>query len=186
MADPFLGEIRQVPYSFSPRGFAYCSGEILPIVGHEALYSIIGTHFGGDGRYNMALPNLEGRSVMHSGQGRGLKQHPFAEDLGFCHIPLLTSQIPSHNHSVVAVKAPPSAVNDTTKGSYLSTALIEDSSGKRGAMSVYSLEDGGENLVDLNNQTVGIAGRGGGHENRQPYIAIPFCIALDGIYPARN
>jgi microcystin-dependent protein len=184
MADPFIGEIRQFPYSFSPWGFAHCSGQILSAEENQVLFAVIFNQFGGNGRTTMGLPNLQGRSVMHYGAGPGLTPNSFADNIGSCSVQLSGHQIPPHKHSVMAVQAPIPVVKDNAEGSYLASAAIKtDDDGTRG-MLVYGSGDGG--VVDLANETIGIAGQGGHHENRQPYIAISFCIALEGVYPARN
>src|SRR6478752_7584136 len=102
MADPFVAEIRIFPFNFAPKGWAFCDGQILPLSQNTALFSLLGTTYGGDGKSNFALPNMQGNAPMHPGQGPGLSLHDLGETGGSDTVSLLESEIPSHSHGVMA------------------------------------------------------------------------------------
>src|SRR5215467_3897736 len=174
MANPFLAEIRIFPFNFPPKGWAFCDGQILPLSQNTALFSLLGTTYGGDGKSNFALPNMQGNAPMHPGQGPGLSLHDLGETGGSDTVTLLESEIPSHSHSlngdpnVALVKLPGPNV-----------ALARSKNGN-----VYS--DVAGNLVALNDNTVAPAGGDQPHNNLQPYLTLSFCIALQGVYPPRT
>jgi len=183
MSEPFIGEIRMFPYTFAPEYWAYCSGQLLQISQHDVLYAIIADHYGGDGRSTMALPNLQGRIPMHAGQAPGLHNHVLAQFGGFPNVKIYKQHMPSHNHEAKAVRARgtagapegtlyPAVDNDTSQDSnfYHAVDANMDTMASDALASVYGTSSG-----DV------IA-----HENRQPYMTIPFCIALEGVFPPRN
>src|SRR3954453_19876394 len=106
MADPFVAEIRIFPFSFAPKGWAFCDGQLLPISQNPALFSLLGTTYGGDGKSTFALPNLQGNAPMHPGQGPGLSLHDLGETGGSETVSLLESEIPSHSHGLMSLAAP--------------------------------------------------------------------------------
>jgi microcystin-dependent protein len=106
MADPFVAEIRIFPFNFAPKGWAWCDGQLLPLSQNTALFSLLGTTYGGDGKSNFALPDLQGRAPMHPGQGPGLSLHDLGETGGSETVTLLESEIPAHTHSMAAVSQP--------------------------------------------------------------------------------
>ncbi|MBL7973225.1 MAG: phage tail protein [Prolixibacteraceae bacterium] len=173
MADPFVAEIRIFPFNFAPRGWAWCDGQIMPLSPNTALFSLLGTTYGGDGRSNFALPNLQGRAPMHPGQGPGLSLHDLGETGGSETVTLLESEIPLHSH-------PLNFVNSTATSSIPENANFA-SSPQRNA-SAYA--NSASNL-----KTASILNPAGGsmpHNNMQPYLTFNFCIALQGVYPPRS
>ena len=170
MSEPFIAEIRIVPYNFAPRGWAFCDGQLLPIAQNTALFSLIGTTYGGDGRTTTALPNLQGRAPMHPGRGPGLTSRRLGEKVGITDVTLSEAQIPAHTHALMANDAG----HDTPDpgGHSLSDRPL--------------YHDGTNNQVDLASEAVGTTGGGQSHTNVQPYLALNFCIALVGLYPSRS
>jgi microcystin-dependent protein len=170
MAEPFLAEIRVFGFNFAPRGWAQCNGQILPINQYQALYSLLGTTYGGDGRTTFALPDLRGRVPLHEGQGAGLLNRTLGARSGGEGITLSVAEIPSHNHTLQATSDP--ASSDSPSGNVLATA--EDD--------LYSRP---EDLVSQSASAVQTVG-GQSHQNMQPYLVVDFCIALQGLFPPRN
>jgi microcystin-dependent protein len=176
MADPFVAEIRIFPFNFSPKGWAFCDGQLLPLSQNTALFSLIGTFYGGNGTSNFALPNMQGSVPIHTGAnqpGPGLSNYVLGETGGSQTVTLLESEIPSHSHSLNAA-APPGVVfaGDPT------TALARSSGG-----AIYQTSNAG--LVQMNFSAIAPAGGDQPHNNMQPYLTLNFCIALQGVFPAR-
>lgn len=171
MSEPFLGCIAIFGFSFPPRGWATCDGQILPINQNQSLYSLLGTTYGGDGRTTFALPDLRGRAPMHEGSGAGLSPRSWGQKLGDENVTLTTSQIPPHTHTANAATADATAA--TPQGNLPAPAVAP--------FNVYG---------DPANLTAGAAGQvsggGAGHDNMQPYTTLNFCIALQGLFPSRN
>jgi len=172
VADPFVAEIRIFPFNFAPKGWAWCDGQLLPLSQNTALFSLLGTTYGGDGKSNFALPDLQGRTPMHPGQGPGLSLHDLGEQGGSETVTLLESEIPSHSHTF----------NGSTQ-----LALQNDPNQQNWAVG------DGINLYAAPNPTVpmaaeAIAPAGGDqpHNNMQPYLTFYFCIALQGVFPPRT
>jgi microcystin-dependent protein len=170
MSEPFIAEIRIFAGNFSPRSWAFCNGQLLPISQNTALFSLVGTTYGGDGRTTMALPNMQGRVPMHPGRGPGLTSRRLGERGGEEVVTLSEAQIPSHTHSLGADNLAP----DTTspKNNLLSKRPI--------------YTDDKSSLVNMASQTVASNGGGQSHNNNQPYLALNYIIALQGIYPSRS
>jgi microcystin-dependent protein len=166
MSDPFLSEIKIMSFGFAPRGWALCNGQLMPINQNQALFSLLGTSYGGDGRNTYALPNLQGRAPMHTGNGLV----PGAIGGEAAHT-LAITEIPPHTHV-----AQGSSDNGTTPVPTTTTAL--------GAVS--NMYGASANLTTLLPATVGFGGGGQPHQNMQPYLTLSFCIALSGIFPSRN
>lgn len=166
MSEPFLAEIRIVGFNFAPRGWAFCDGQILPINQNQSLYSLLGTTYGGDGRTSFALPDLRGRTPIHRSDGHTLGQKGGAET-----ITLTAAEIAAHTHSVKAS----TAVADQT----VPTDRI------LGADDIYRNPEAA-NMTALRSGTVTNAGGGQAHDNMQPFLALDFCIALQGLFPSRN
>lgn len=173
MADPFVAEIRIFPFNFAPRGWAWCDGQLLPLSQNTALFSLLGTTYGGNGKSNFALPNLQGRAPMHPGQGPGLSLHDLGEAGGSETVTLLESEIPSHSH---ALRAFNDVGEDRIPGP--SEALARSTGGF-----LYAAPDA---LVPLSNQALPPAGGDAPHNNMQPYLTFYFCIALQGVFPPRG
>jgi microcystin-dependent protein len=173
--DPFVAEIRIFPFNFAPKGWAWCDGQILPLSQNTALFSLLGTTYGGDGKSNFALPDLEGRAPMHPGQGPGLSLHDLGETGGSETVSLLESEIPGHSHTMMGYSAPgnrtiPSgnAISRTTG----STPFVPGSPAPP--------------QVNMSDNAVTPAGGDQPHNNMQPYLTLFFCIALQGVYPPRT
>ncbi len=167
MAEPFLSEIRLMSFVFAPRGWALCNGQLLPINQNQALFSLLGTTFGGDGRVNFALPDLRGRTPLHVGSG-----HTLGERGGEQAHTLSIAELPTHTH--VARGSSDNAANTPTTSTVL---------GKSNPQSVYG---GASNLVAMDVRTVGNAGGSQAHLNMQPFLTLSFSIALQGIFPSPN
>ena len=174
MSEPFLAEIRIFSFSFAPSGWADCSGQVLSIRQYTALFSLLGTTYGGNGQTTFALPNLIGNAPMHPGQGPGLSQHVLGEMSGSATATLLITEIPSHTHQVRAVTADP--------GENFAPSPTESIARSSGG-TVYHAPGGAPAL--LAPQALTAAGSSQPHNNLQPYLTLRFCIALQGIYPSR-
>ena len=170
-ADPFIGEIRMFAGTFAPRYWAFCDGQILPIPGNEALYSLIGTTYGGDGRTSFALPDLRGRVPLHAGRGPGLTQRYPGQWGGQERVTLSQTQIPAHTHQARASSDAP------------------DTNSPEGAIPAEKVRTNlySSGVADVNMGTTSIASTGGSqaHENMQPFLSINYIICLSGLYPPR-
>ena len=178
MANPFVAEIRIFPFNFAPTGWAFCDGQLLPISQNTALFSLVGTFYGGDGRTTFALPNMQGSAPMHAGagsQGPGLSSHSTGEAGGSDTVTLLQTHMPAHTHAQNAFNSPPPA----NAGSPAPTLALARSSGG----SVYT---GAANLVTMSASGVTTAGGDQPHNNLMPYLTLNFCIALQGVFPPRS
>jgi microcystin-dependent protein len=165
MSDPYLGEIRTVPFNFAPAGWAICEGQTLSIAQNTALFSLVGTYYGGNGTSTFQLPDLRGRTLIHQGNGAVV-----GESGGVESVALTTNEIAAHTHGIVAQ---PAAGNVTSPaGSYLAGS----------ADAQYAASGTGITAAVLENST----GSGTAHNNLQPYLCITYVIALEGIYPSRN
>lgn len=173
MADPFVAEIRIFPFNFAPTGWAFCNGQILPLSQNTALFSLLGTTYGGDGKSNFALPNMQGNTPMHPGQGPGLSLHDLGETGGSETVTLLESEIPGHTHALMASSQPgedPQPVAEAFARS-VGTNLYQP---------------GNAGLVAMSGNAIAPAGGDQPHNNMQPYLTLNFCIALQGVYPPRT
>jgi microcystin-dependent protein len=177
MTDPYLAEIRTFAFKFAPQGWAFCDGQILPITQNTALFSLIGTNYGGDGRTTFGLPNLQGAAPMDMGQGPGLTLRVLGESGGSSAVTLLTSQMALHSHSLGTASQPADiSIPDTT------TVLTRSKGG-----SAYETPPvNGASLKQLAPSALSPIGGGQPHNNLQPYLPLNFCIALVGIYPPRQ
>ncbi|MGH8587817.1 MAG: phage tail protein [Gammaproteobacteria bacterium] len=175
MADPFVAEIRIFPFNFAPRGWAWCDGQLLPLSQNTALFSLLGTTYGGNGKSNFALPDLQGRAPMHPGQGPGLSLHDLGETGGSETVTLLESEIPAHNHSFNGLNA---FGNSNVPASKMLARAF-------GGGSLYKTP-GGANLGMLAPEALAPAGADQPHNNLQPYLTLYFCIALQGVFPPRT
>jgi microcystin-dependent protein len=175
MADPFVAEIRIFPWSFAPRGWALCNGQLLPISQNTALFSLLGTFYGGDGKSTFALPNLQGAAPMHIGQGPGLTPRDIGESGGTDTVTLIQSEIPVHTHTLQANAA---AADLQSPGP---NRVLARSGGGNAYQSNTSA-----NLVQLAPVTLAPSGQSLPHNNLMPYLTLSFCIALQGVFPARH
>jgi microcystin-dependent protein len=166
MSEPFLAEIKIVGFTFAPRGWAFCDGQILPINQYQSLYSLLGTTYGGDGRTTFGLPDLRGRTPIHEGNGHYLGQKGGEE-----RHTLNEAEMPNHTHAAQA--SADEGTSNTPSGNVPATVPSR----------IYRNPT---NLTALRTGTVGNVGTGQGHENMQPFLALSFCIALQGLFPPRN
>ena len=175
MADPFVAEIRIFPFNFAPKGWAWCDGQLLPLSQNTALFSLLGTTYGGDGKSNFALPDMQGNAPMHPGQGPGLSLHDLGETGGTETVTLLQSEIPVHSHAMKAT------VENGTQGTLAPNITLATSI----AGSLYQ-SNTNSNLVTMNPQAISPAGGDQPHNNMMPYLTLYFNIALQGVYPPRT
>jgi microcystin-dependent protein len=173
MSEPFVAEIRIFAGNFAPRGWAFCNGQLLPISQNTALFSLIGTTYGGDGRSTTALPNMQGRAPMHPGRGPGLTTRTLGQTGGVETVTLSEAQMASHNHGMGAIPAP--ANQDDADN----TTILARTVGSN----TYAAAN---NLQPMADQALAPTGGSQPHNNMQPFLAINFIIALQGLYPSRS
>jgi microcystin-dependent protein len=174
MAEPYLGQLMLVPYNFAPRGWAFCNGQLLSIAQNTALFSLIGTFYGGDGIQTFALPDLRGRVPIHMGDGVGLSPYTLAETGGVESVTLAVNQIPAHSHGVNAT------ANKGNKASPIGAYPAADAAG------VTAEYNNGSPTGEMNAGVITTVGGSQPHENRQPFLVLNWVIALQGIFPSRN
>ena len=180
MSEPFIAQLNLFPFNFPPKGWAFCDGQILPISQNTALFSLLGTTYGGDGRSNFALPDLQGQVPIHMGQGPGLSLYDLGESGGETAVTLLESEMPAHNHALSA------ELVSATTNSANNTLLAEGVGGSlRGRFKVNTYAPAGTSTTLAPSQ-LGPAGLSEPHNNLQPYLTLNWCIALQGIFPARS
>lgn len=172
MADPFVAEIRIFPFNFAPRGWAWCDGQLLPISQNTALFSLLGTTYGGNGQSNFSLPNLQGRAPMQPGQGPGLSLRDLGETGGVETVTLLESEMPNHAHALRASQA--DAISRQPAAEFPATGI---------GIGQYAPPT---NLVMTAAESLTPVGGGQPHNNMQPYLTFYFCIALQGVFPPRS
>ena len=174
MSSPFVAEIRIVAFNFAPRGWAFCNGQLLPISQNTALFSLLGTQYGGDGKSTFALPNFQGSVPVGQGQGQGLSQRFIGEMSGSSNVTLIQTEIPAHTH---ALRASPTGAdsNDPAPDKALTTtiggAMYNTNANPPGTMNPLALSVSGGSLP---------------HNNLQPYLVLNFIIAMQGIFPPRS
>jgi microcystin-dependent protein len=172
MSQPFLGQLLLVPYNFAPRGWAFCSGQILPIAQNTALFSLLGTTYGGNGQTTFALPDLRGRTALSSGQGPGLSSYDLGQVGGSESVTITVNQLPPHNHATII---------QASAGTKLNTAPAANN---LGGASIYT-----NAALDSTLNPAGMGGLTGGGQPTpilQPYLVLNYIIALEGIFPSRN
>ena len=171
MADPFVGEIRPFGFNFAPTGWAQCNGQLVPISQNTALFSLLGTYYGGDGKSTFALPNLQGAAPMNQGQSGGTSDRIIGEASGTDSATLIESEMPAHAHSFNAAE---------------STATARQPPGQMFAVgeAISAYHTGGPN-TSMHPNMLGLTGGGAPHNNMQPFLVLNFCIALQGIFPQR-
>ena len=172
MSEPFVGEIRMFAGNFAPRGWAFCDGQLLVISQNDALFSLLGTIYAGDGRTTFGLPDCRGRIPIHHGSGPGLSPRRLGSKAGAEKVTLTTNQLPSHTHQLQATTNPADDTNPTSK------VLAET------AFDVYGSDL--SSPVNMNSAAITNIGGSRSHTNFQPFLCIHFIIALFGIYPSRN
>ncbi len=172
MSSPYLGEIRMVGYNFAPFGFAFCAGQLLGIAQNSALFSLMGTTWGGDGQTTFGLPDLRGRIPIGQGQGPGLGNRVLGERAGVESVTLITAQIPAHLHTV-------SAASGGTRSANPSGNLLGS-----GEADMYTHDS--SSAVSMSANVIAQSGGSQPHDNMQPFLCINFVVALEGVYPSRN
>ncbi|HYI41561.1 MAG TPA: tail fiber protein [Allosphingosinicella sp.] len=175
--DPFVAEIRIVPFNFAPKGWAFCDGQLLPLSQNTALFALLGTTYGGDGKSTFALPDLQGSAAMHPGQGPGLSLRDLGEIGGASSVTLLVSEMPVHTH----------ALNSTGSPSTTTLPAANTSFGRSVGGSFYkgNAPTPTGPLVQLAPQALPPAGGSLPHNNLQPYLTLNYIIALQGVFPPR-
>jgi len=174
MADPFVAEIRIFGFNFAPTGWAFCDGQLLPISQNTALFSLLGTFYGGDGKSTFALPDLQGSAPLHQGQSTTGTQYFLGQTGGSDTVVLLQSEMPSHNHTIRA-RTDPAELQIATPNRAISRSSNANA---------YKATTTNLALMAIN--MLGLSGGGGPHNNLMPYLTLNFCIAMQGIFPARN
>ena len=172
--DPFVAEIRIFPFNFAPKGWAWCDGQLLPLSQNTALFSLLGTTYGGNGKSTFALPDLQGRAPMHPGQGPGLSLHDLGETGGSETVTLLESEIPSHNHLMGSQTVPLGSLAVPTGNTFTKPA------------SGNLFNSVNPVVVNMSDKTLAPAGGDQPHNNMQPYLTLYFNIALQGVFPPRT
>ena len=172
MSDPFVGEIRMFGFNFAPQGWAQCNGQLLPIDQNPALFDLLGTTYGGDGRITFALPDMRSRVPVGQGQGPGLSSYAEGQAGGAETVTLAATQMPGHTHPVKASRNP--AGSGQPEGRALA----------RSADRIYTAKP--DTSTVMNADMLGDDGGSQPHDNIQPYLAVNFCIALNGIFPSRD
>ena len=173
MSAPFVGEVRAFGFPFAPRSWAFCRGQVMSISQNTALFSLLGTTYGGDGRSTFALPNLQGRITVSAGQSPGLASYTLGQAAGFPTVTLLSNNLPGHTHTL------PTGANATI-GTPASNTFL--GSAVRGGHLYASTADG----TTMSQQLAVPAGGNGPHNNMMPFLAMNYCICLQGIFPSRN
>ena len=183
MSDQFLGEIRAFPFNFAPTGWALCNGQLLPINQNTALFSLLGTTYGGNGTTNFALPNLQGLAPLHVGgsPGAGLTARTLGETGGAETVTLATTQLPAHTHAVAVASANDVSSAATTPGP---TTVFGASQAR--ATSTGYVTAGAQAAAAINPAVVSTAGGSQPHNNMAPFLVFNFCISLAGIFPPRS
>jgi len=172
MSDPFIGEIRMFAGNFAPQGWAFCDGQLLAVSQNDALFSLLGTIYGGDGRTTFGLPDLRGRLPIHMGQGAGLSSRPIGQKSGQESVTVNTNELPTHTHTYQASKD--IAGDPTGTGGVL---------GESPSITLYRATTPN---VPMNANAITAVGGSGSHTNLMPFLCVNFIVALFGIYPSRN
>jgi microcystin-dependent protein len=177
MSDQFVAEVRIFAFNFPPTGWAFCDGQLLPISQNTALFALLGTVYGGDGKSTFALPDMQGNAPMHPDQGPGLSDHVLGEESGVESVTLLISEIPAHQHFIGRASA--------VQGDSITpvNSVWATSAAGRGNAALYHEAPATGTVNPLNSLT--LTGGGLPHNNMQPYLTLNFCIALQGIFPQR-
>jgi microcystin-dependent protein len=179
MSAPFIGEIRAFGFNFAPKTWAMCNGQLLQISQNAALFSLLGTQYGGNGVQTFGLPDLRGRAAMNQGQGPGLSNYVIGEQIGTETVTLVSTEMPQHNH----LWAANNAAGDTAApiNNFLAGAIVPTNN-----VPVPTYAAPGGATVPLAAAMLGLTGNNQPHQNMQPYLVVTYCIALSGIFPSRN
>lgn len=175
MSSPFVGEIRIFGFNFAPTGWALCDGQLLPISQNTALFSLLGTYYGGDGKSTFGLPDLQGRAPLGQGQGPGLSDYIIGEEGGSASVTLIQTEMPAHNHQTMAI----SGSDQTAPGPTVTWGSLAG----RNPPPLYAAANPDVQMGPL---AMGITGSSFPHNNYQPLLVLNFCIAMQGVFPARG
>ena len=179
MTTPFISQIQIFPYNFAPRNWAFCQGQLLPISQNTALFSLLGTNFGGNGQTTFGLPNFAGRAATSQGWGPGLSPRDMGESFGTEYVTLTSNEMPLHSHGLVLYSQNNAAKRAATPGPSNALSVSSNSSAT-------SFLPNGSPGTTFHPNMLGTTGFSMPHENRQPQLALGFCIALQGVFPSRN
>ena len=179
MSEPFIAQIQIFPYNFAPRNWAYCNGALIAIAQNTALFSLLGVNYGGNGQTTFALPNFSNRAAVMQGSGPGLTPRAIGETFGSSSVTLIGSEMPVHNHAAVLYSQANSSLRAATpsSGNALSVSSNPEAT---------SFIPGGSTNTTFAPNMIGPVSGGQPHENRQPFLALGFCIAMNEIFPSRN
>jgi microcystin-dependent protein len=180
MSSPFVAEITMFPFNFAPKGWAFCQGQLLPLSQNTALFSLLGTTYGGDGRSTFALPNLQGLAAVNAGQGAGLSLYQLGEEAGTNVVTLLQTELPIHPHTLAAT------TNQGTTLSANSNQLAKAFGGTKQANYTGNYLSTAAPATALSPAALLTSGQSQPHDNMQPYLTLNFCIALQGVFPPRG
>ncbi|WP_315837402.1 phage tail protein [Bradyrhizobium prioriisuperbiae] len=187
MTEPYIGQIELYGFNFAPRGWALCAGQIIPIQQNTALFSILGTNYGGNGTSNFGLPNLQGRGAIGVGQGPGLSDYDSGQTGGTTAVSLTVNELPAHSHAFNTTSVQGSTT--TAAGNQLGLSQYTVG-GKGGGGTTYNAQIYSPNATaattGLAPQSISFNGGGQPHNNMQPYLALNYCIAMQGVFPPRN
>jgi microcystin-dependent protein len=172
MSEPFIGQIEMTGYNYAPQGWALCNGQLLSIAQNTALFSLLGTTYGGNGQTTFGLPDLRGRMPVHQGQGPGLSNRVMGEAAGSETVTLNQGEMPQHNHTVAAQSGPGNSTNPSNNFPAASSARDNIYSNSSNAL--------------MNQMEIGLTGGSQPHDNMPPFLTVNFIIALQGIYPSRS
>jgi microcystin-dependent protein len=180
MSSPFVAEITIFGFNFPPKGWAFCQGQLLPLSQNTALFSLLGTTYGGDGKSNFALPNLQGLAAINAGQGPGLSLYDLGENTCAANVTLLTTEMAQHNHGLVGTSTAGNTV--TANGNQLAKAFT---GGKAASYTGNYLSTNAPQTA-MSPGSTSVAGSSFPHNNMQPYLTLNYCIALQGVFPPRS
>jgi microcystin-dependent protein len=179
--EPYIGQVQLFSFNFPPKDWAFCDGRLLSIAQNQALFSLIGTTYGGDGITTFALPDLRGRTPIGFGQGPGLTSRQMGEESGAEAVTLISSQMPAHNHLLMASSQP--ATQSSPENHLLAVSNgVDNSSDSPVNVNTY----GTTATTTANPMAIGVSGGNQPHNNMQPYLAMNYCIALYGVFPSRG
>jgi microcystin-dependent protein len=181
MSSPFVAEIRMFGFNFAPTGWSQCNGQLLPISQNTALFSLLGTFYGGDGKSTFALPNLQGSAAVHQGQLKGGSEYFLGQQAGEEFVTLLTSEIPAHNHSFSVTTG--AGTTNSSSGNQLGKGSSGNPVSGITQAKMYSTA---APQTQMNFQGMALYGGSQPHNNMMPYLTVEFCIALQGVFPPRT
>lgn len=194
MSESFIGEVRAFPYQFAPAGWLECQGQLVPVSQYQALFTVLGSRYGGDQRTTFGLPDLRGRGAIGQGQGPGLANYVTGQLQGVSQVTLGLNQLPNHTHDLdikyMGFAQAPNAFTDTPGTQTYPSRLLENTGAKTSALKIFKDRNSSLKMVSMSHMAVSAAPPSTQatqpHENCQPYLAMRFCICYEGIYPVRE